>query len=235
MRIASIDQLQKLASDVLTLAAKNGLRAGDRLPPERELASRLQLSRTTIRNVLARLAHEGLVAREVGRGTFLRDNPHVTPMLADGSLARSTIAGAVSPSHVMAARQLVEPAVMSSIIDNATINDFAEIERCLVGGEGAADYDDVEKWDLALHHAFIRAAHNPLLESMYLLIDEARRSETWGNLKQRSDSEERRQHYRVQHRTIADALRDRDGRRAREAMQVHLDTVDRNFLESSKN
>jgi GntR family transcriptional regulator len=46
-------------------------RPGDMIPPESELIGRYQVSRTTVRQVLDRLASEGLIEREQGRGTFV--------------------------------------------------------------------------------------------------------------------------------------------------------------------
>jgi GntR family transcriptional regulator len=46
---------------------------GERLPPERDLADSLSVSRMTVRQALASLAARGLVERGVGRGTFVRD------------------------------------------------------------------------------------------------------------------------------------------------------------------
>lgn len=234
MLTVSGDQLRRVAGDIVSAAARSDLRVGNRLPTERELVAQLQLTRTTIRNAMALLEEEGVVSREVGRGTFLRSDPRSGWSPNAGSTAPPSIAAAISPFDVMAARQLIEPAAIASIVESATTTDFDEIERCLRGSEGATDYEQVEMWDLALHRALIRAAHNPLMESMYLLVEEARQGETWGDLKRRSDSEERRIIYRLQHRAIADALRNRDGRGARGAMQLHLDTVEANLQNSAQ-
>jgi DNA-binding FadR family transcriptional regulator len=120
-------------------------------------------------------------------------------------------------------------------VENATSSDFEEIERCLIGGDNAADYDEFERWDLALHRAFVHGSHNPLIENMYHFIAEARLSVTWGSLKRRSDSPERRANYRGQHREIAQALANRDGRAAREAMVRHLNSVESNLQKASQN
>jgi DNA-binding FadR family transcriptional regulator len=127
---------------------------------------------------MALLEDEGVVSREVGRGTYLRSDPRHGLSPDNGSTPHPSIAIAVSPADVMTARQLIEPAAIASIVENATINDFDEIERCLRSNEGAADYDEFEKWDFALHRALIRAAHNPLMESMYQLVEAARQGET---------------------------------------------------------
>ena len=228
------DQLLHVADDILKSAARSGLRPGNRLPTERELATTLQLTRTTIRNAMALLEEAGVVSREVGRGTYLRSDPRHGLSPDVGIPPHPSIAVVVSPADVMTARQLIEPAAIASIVENATVNDFKEIERCLRGNENAADYDEFERWDFALHRSFIRAAHNPLMESMYELVEEARQGETWGNLKRRSDSSERRENYRLQHRAIAEALRNRDGRAGREAMQLHLSTVESNLQKSAQ-
>ena len=54
------------------------LAAGERLPPERELADALGVSRMTVRQALASLAARGMVERGVGRGTFVSEADKVT-------------------------------------------------------------------------------------------------------------------------------------------------------------
>jgi GntR family transcriptional regulator len=49
------------------------LRCGDRIPPERELAEQMQVSRMTVRQALGRLADRGLLVRQPGRGTFVSE------------------------------------------------------------------------------------------------------------------------------------------------------------------
>ena len=235
MTTVSNDQMRDVAESILLSAFHSGLRNGRRLPTERELAHALKLSRTTIRNAMALLESEGVVSREVGRGTFLRRDPHVALGTEVPPSPTPSVVGNVSPADVMSARLLIEPAALAATVENATASDFEEIERCLVGGDDATDFDEFERWDLALHHAFVHASHNPLIENMYHFIAEARLSVTWGSLKRRSDSPERRALYRKQHREIAQALANRDGRAAREAMLRHLDAVESNLQRAAQN
>ena len=53
---------------VMDLVAAGHLAAGQRLPPERELAASLGVSRTTLREALGQLARAGYVSRKPGRG-----------------------------------------------------------------------------------------------------------------------------------------------------------------------
>ncbi len=233
MRAASSERTRSVAEAVLADAGHRGLLAGSRLPTERELAESLRLTRSTVRNAMALLEADGMVSREVGRGTFLRHDPEAEGLKSRASITNpSATLKDVGPADVMAVRQLFEPAAMYVAVTQATEEDFEEMERCLRGREEATSYDEFEKWDLAFHRCLILASHNTLLIRMYLLIEVARQGELWGDLKRRGDSSERRVHYTDQHREIVTALRNRDGRGAYEAMSAHLNTVE-TYLEMS--
>ena len=130
-----------------------------------------------------------------------------------------------APADVMAIRRLLEPPAMRLVVAWATVTDFAEMARCLAGGERAASYEEFEVWDLALHHAIMAASHSPLLARLYAVIEEARHNRFWGDLKRRSASPEHREQYQGDHRAIVAALRARDSARAVEAMRLHLARV----------
>src|SRR4051794_29153694 len=61
----------QIEEDLAGRIGRGELRCGDRLPPERELAEELDVSRGTVRQALDALAGRGLVERGVGRGTFV--------------------------------------------------------------------------------------------------------------------------------------------------------------------
>jgi DNA-binding FadR family transcriptional regulator len=229
-----------------------------------------------VRRALAVLEAEGLISREVGRGTFLRDVP--AERLAGGAggpgARRGTrqgeptvrgvggLSGGIGPSRgpadaydpgsrggglrgqgphgsglhgpggagfapagVMAIRRLLEPPAMRLVVAWAAPADFREMDRCLAGGEGAASYDEFELWDLALHRTILAASHSALLTRLYEVIEEARHSRFWGDLKRRSASRERQRMYQADHRELVAALRARDADRAVEAMRAHLARV----------
>ena len=66
-----------------------------------------------------------------------------------------------APADVMTVRRLFEPTAMSLVVAWATARDFDEMERCLRGGERAADHDEFEVWDAALHRSIIAADPQP--------------------------------------------------------------------------
>ena len=70
------------------------LRAGEPLPPSRELAERLQIARNTVLVAYDRLAGEGFVTGKVGAGTFVGN---ALPARSDDELARGRTIGALRP------------------------------------------------------------------------------------------------------------------------------------------
>jgi DNA-binding FadR family transcriptional regulator len=229
------DHRHRLAEIILAESRRAGLRLGSRLPTERQLAANLGASRTSVRRALTVLEAEGRISREVGRGTFLRAEPW--PAGSGGNGAAEQALGAQSqdgahsgqagfaPADVMTIRRLLEPPAMRLVVAWATTDDFEEITRCLAGGERATSYDEFESWDLALHRSIMAASHSPLLTRLYAVIEEARHSRFWGDLKRRSASRERQRGYQADHAELVIALRARDPYRAAEAMRAHLARV----------
>src|SRR5918998_1219230 len=96
-----------------------------RLPPERELAAELGVSRAELRKALATLAAEGRLWRHVGRGTFVGNRPVDAP--ADvAAMARRT-----NPAEVMKARLAIEPEIARLAALNATPAHVAQMRACL--------------------------------------------------------------------------------------------------------
>jgi DNA-binding FadR family transcriptional regulator len=230
------DHRHRLAGIILAESRRAGLRRGSRLPTERQLAVNLGASRTSVRRALTVLEAEGRISREVGRGTFLREEPWLAANGGDGAAAdqaggAESRDGAYSgqagfaPADVMTIRRLLEPPAMRLVVAWATTADFEEITRCLAGGERATSYDEFESWDLALHRSITAASHSPLLTRLYAVIEEARHSRFWGDLKRRSASRERQRAYQADHVELVAALRARDADRAVEAMRAHLARV----------
>jgi GntR family transcriptional regulator, uxu operon transcriptional repressor len=227
-RAMPAQQGRQLAELILAESERAGLGPGSRLPTERQLAADLGVTRSGVRHALATLEAEGLISREVGRGTFLREAPRREP---SGEPADSPDPGVppaatdFAPADVMTIRRLLEPQAMPLVVLWATARDFEEMERCVAGGDHAVSYEEFETWDLALHRCIMAAAHSPLLAVLYGVVESARHGQVWGDLKRRSTSRQRREIYQEDHRAIVTALRARDADAAVEAMRVHLARV----------
>jgi GntR family transcriptional regulator, uxu operon transcriptional repressor len=251
------DLSYRLAELILAESARAGLGPGSRLPTERRLAVDMGATRTSIRHALAVLEAQGHISREVGRGTFLRHDPAQRDVTGTGSSGlgaatedtraapadgrdsgrpgqAASLAGEATtgfaPADVMTIRRLLEPLAMPLVVAWATARDFREMDRCLAGGDRAASYDEFENWDLALHRTIMAASHSPLLGQLYAVIETARHGHSWGDLKRRRASRERRERYQADHAELVAALRARDSDRATEAMRTHLSRVNNDLF-----
>jgi DNA-binding FadR family transcriptional regulator len=230
---------QQLAELILARSRESGLRAGGRLPTERQLSLDLDVTRSAVRHALSILEAQGRISREVGRGTFLRDAAAAAAGLRDAGLRDGEVLRPVwtlppstadfAPADVMTIRRLLEPPAMSLVVAWATAADLQEMHRCLAGGDAAENFEEFERWDLALHRCIMAASHSPLLTALYRAIEEARHGQVWGDLKRRSASQERRAEYQDDHRAIVAALGARDSGRAVEAMRAHLARVQKHL------
>ena len=63
---------EELAAYLGGRIAQGIYRPGDKLPPERELAARFEVSRKTVRLALEEIERQGFIYRRVGKGTFVK-------------------------------------------------------------------------------------------------------------------------------------------------------------------
>ena len=221
-----MDAGERLREALLEQLKSRALRAGQRLPTERALGDHYGLSRSTVRRVLVEFKRRRLITQRVGSGTYVADD--VQQALADmnqGAAVRS-----VSPAELMAARLVLEPALVDMVIGNATAADFARMDECNRHAEAATTLEDFEHWDAALHEAIAAAAHNGFITRVFRLMNEVRAQGEWGVLKRRSATPERRLEYQQEHRALVEALKQRDAERARSLCVAHLLHVRTNML-----
>jgi DNA-binding FadR family transcriptional regulator len=176
--------------------------------------------------VMADLKRRRLITQTVGSGTYVSDE--VQQGLA--SMVSAAAAQAVSPAELMAARVVLEPSLIAMVIGNATAADFDRMDECNREAEAAVTLEAFEHWDAALHEAIAEATHNRFITGVFRLMSDARAQGEWGVLKRRSATPQRRLEYQREHRDLVDALRQRDGERARALCLEHLLHVRDNLL-----
>lgn len=91
---------------LVQLIEKGELKAGDRVPAERELAETLNVSRITARQAIDALVKNGLVYREQGRGTFVAE-PHMTSVMGFTSFYQDMIARGHKPGSIILVQEKI--------------------------------------------------------------------------------------------------------------------------------
>jgi DNA-binding FadR family transcriptional regulator len=196
-----------------------------RLPPERDLACELGVTRAELRKALATLAAEGQLWRHVGRGTFVGNRPVNAP--ADvATMARRT-----NPAEVMKARLAIEPEIARLAALNATPAHIGQMRSCLKRSRQAETWRLYEGWDNHLHRLIGEATQNSLLLGLLDTMSAVRRAVTWGRLRADPVRPASNHHSFQEHEEIVSAIEDRDLSGAAAAMRIHLLSVERHLLE----
>jgi DNA-binding FadR family transcriptional regulator len=201
-----------------------GYGEGDKLPPERQLAEDLNVSRRVLRNAFAVLEREGRVWRGVGQGTFVgRRTPK---SFADLSLVARTS----NPVTLVEARLSFEPVVVRFAAQRVTSAQIQEMKACMQASQGVADRAEFDRLDERLHRMIVAAAQNAVFQAIHEMIGGIWEQLAWGHARERSLTPEWRRVYVRQHRAIIEAIERRDLDRAENLMLEHWQTLRSNLI-----
>jgi GntR family transcriptional regulator, transcriptional repressor for pyruvate dehydrogenase complex len=194
------------------------LRLGDRLPPERDLAKLLGVSRPTLRAAIRSLAAVGVLQSRQGAGTFVvaADGP---PCLDSSPLRLMAALHGFTTSEMFEARRSLEMAIAGLAAERATGDHMASMAEELAGMY--ASLDEPEQYlvhDMRFHQMIAAASGNRILTALMnmvatILLDA--RSKTVKHAKDLKESAE-------MHREVYRAIRERNPEAARIAMRDHL-------------
>lgn len=224
-RLAAPGSLTDRATEALTrLLATGAYPAGARLPPELELAARFGVSRTVVREAVARLKSAGLVESRQGSGLFAREPNLEMRFQLDPRTIRGSAAGVL---EVVEVRRALESEAAALAAQRRTRTQLAEIRAALAGiaREEAAGKDGARA-DMALHRAIARASGNRHFPALWdfigPLLQVAIRA-TRANEARRDDFAAQ---VRAEHRALVDAIARRDPAAARAAALRHMDMAE---------
>ena len=212
-------ETQGVLTQLRAYLAHAGRSAGARLPPERQLADDLGVSRGTLRRALADLEAEGLIWRHVGRGTFVGNRPVDTVQDLSDVMRRT------NPAGVMEARLALEPELARLAAVHATPADLDELAECIRESRTSADWRSYEYWDNRLHRVVAQATANVVLLALFDGLNTVRRTVTWGRLRRSSARPDAGHHSFAEHDRLVGAIAERDATAAAEAMRLHLRSV----------
>ena len=198
----------------LLQAIRLGLVApGESLPPERDLAARLAVSRDTVREAIGSLADAGFLVARRGRygGTFVTETP---PARAD-----LTPVSVTEIDDILSLRDILEPGAARLAAGQSLDAEARETLWARLGETTAASVDDYRRLDSRLHLTIAELAATPSL--VPLIADNRMRV---NDLLDRIPLLYRNiEHSNQQHKAIVVAILTADGGRADAAMREHLE------------
>ena len=204
------------------MIVRGELGPGSRLPPEKDLAERLGLSRSSMREAVKAL--EVIRVLDVRRG----DGTYVTSL--EPKLLLEAISFVVdlhdddSLLEIFAVRRVLESHATGLAAQQAGDEDVAALDAEISGVDPDTDIESLVEHDVRFHSTIARLAGNDYLASLLdSLTSQTVRARVWRGLTQAGAVERTL----TEHRAILDAIADRDAELATSIAQVHIAGIER--------
>jgi GntR family transcriptional repressor for pyruvate dehydrogenase complex len=207
---------EHVARHLRRLIQRGQLRAGDRLPTERELAAELGVSRPSVRAALQSLAAVGVVRSRRRAGTFLQQG---TPVFDSQPLAMLAALHDFTSEQMFEARTALEVLAAGLAARRATAEQRLAMAEAVAGM--FASFDDPQgflQYDVRFHRAIAAGADNPVLATLVDMVSTLlyeRRHSTIARARDLRDAA-------LMHQAIYEAIGRRRPAAARKAMNEHL-------------
>ncbi len=207
-------------ADYIEDMIRNGeLKAGDKLPPERILCEKFQVSRTVIREATRFLMAKGLLSSHTGHGTFVRNLESSDVANTIGLLIAQQEDMPARAEHLIEVRRALEVQTSRSAAERATESDIEALEKHLLELKKFTNSpEEYAKKDLEFHFLLARATHNPFFEMILSPLMEALLEVIRMALK----SEHAVMESTYFHTKITEMIRNRDVKGAGREMANHL-------------
>ena len=217
--------LQRIESQIVTGA----LRAGERLPPERELAELLGVSRPAVREALRVLEAQGVVRSQVGKGPDSGTTIDRVPSDALARLLRLHVAlGSFPLKDVVDTRVALERSSVVLACQNARPKDLERMkENLLAMDELDIDRETFDQFDTDFHVALADAGGNRLMSDVTRAIRESVRMPILAAMTAMAETGKHgwpgvRDGLRVDHNAIFNAVKAGQAEKAADRMEAHI-------------
>lgn len=228
-------QPEKLSTAVVRqveqLILRGVLRAGERLPSERDLADKLGVSRPSLREAIAELQERGLLSARAGAGVFVAD---VLGSAFSPALVRLFATHDEAVTDYLAFRRDMEGLAAERAARLGSDTDLAVIDAIFRRMEAAGAPGTGADLDAEFHMAIIEASHNVVMLHMMRSMYELLREGVFYNRQMMFAQNITRDTLLAQHRAINTALQARDPGAARRAVETHLDYVAQAYEDQRK-
>ena len=213
---------QQIAEQIKAYIRSGGLKAGDRLPSERDMAVMFAVSRPSVREAMIALEGAGLIEVRTGDGTFITD-PSWRPGVLKGDEP-----GVLEQFQ---ARHTLEPALAAMAARLITSAELAVLRDAVDRSEEAFNRGELaDASDYTFHVQLAAFSGNRILADLVKELWELRASESWRAVRSRVATREHRLEVNARRRAVLDALQDRDSDLARALMQSLLDAAMKRYF-----
>jgi len=194
------------------------LTSGDKLPPERDLAREMGVSRPTLRAGIRSLAAVGLLESRRGSGTFVAQTKDA-PTLDGSQLKMLATLNNYSPDDMFEARIALEMYIAGLAAERATDEQITLLAEEITGMFASLDKpEQFLKHDMKFHQLIARASGNEILTALMNMVTQVLLETRSKTVSRAKDLKEAAQ----MHQKIYRAIRNKDSEAARQSMGTHL-------------
>jgi GntR family transcriptional repressor for pyruvate dehydrogenase complex len=212
----SLSVSSEIVAHIETLISSGSLTPGTKLPPEREFAQVLKVSRVSLREAMRELEAKRVIERKPGRGTVVIEMPdHVRSLYDEMSESERTL------RDVAELRETIEPKFARLAAERATPATLFALEQVLTQSARELSQEESVKFDISFHMLLAQASQNPLMAALLSLSHRWTASVRWFS----HETVEGRRSSHFGHQLIFDAVRSGNGAAASDAMLAHLADV----------
>jgi DNA-binding FadR family transcriptional regulator len=217
---------RQIADQIRTLIRNGEFPAGARLPPERDLAKQLGVSRPSVREALIALEVEGLVEVRIGSGIYVQ----AVGGKAAGRAGSDDGGATAGPFELLRARYVIEGETAALAAKSARKGQLQAIEESLEAMKHELD-DDKQPLDgdRMFHMRIAEATGNGALVAVVDMLWEDRTGPLYKQLEHHYDSPSLWHSAMAEHRAVLKAIAAKDAAGARTAMQRHLNQAYKRF------
>jgi DNA-binding FadR family transcriptional regulator len=215
---------RQIADQMRQLLASGEYPAGSRLPPERDLAAQLHVSRTSVREALIALELTGVIEVRGGSGVY------VTGVAGAASPLFEAKDAGPGPFDLLQARRLVEGEVAALAAETIDADSLAALEAAILEqerpGQDAVERDNADR---KFHAIIAESTRNGVIIHTVRQYWEMRRGPMWKKIVEHFHTPDLLAAVVADHRSILEALREHAPGNARRAMHGHLRRIEREF------
>ncbi|WP_426442797.1 FadR/GntR family transcriptional regulator [Bradyrhizobium genosp. P] len=214
----------RVALDIMQLIEDGEVNVGERLPSERALADRFEISRTSVREAIIALEIRGIVEVRGGSGIYVCGTEPADFLLHDAT---------PSPFELLGARLLIEPEIAAVSAVRAKDTDLNKISAALRElRQTMRDKQANEAADRRFHVAIAEGTGNSVLVQMVTSVWDKVRGAMWLKLEEHFHTPALRQATMEDHQRIFAVLAARNPEESRAAMRMHIERVMREFAQN---
>lgn len=216
---------EEVAEAIHDMIKSGQFKPGDKLDSVQQLAENFQVGRSTIREALTAIKAMGLIEIRQGEGTYVKEFEAEQISLP---LTTAILMNLQDTQNLLEVRKILEAGTVYTASQKRNEKNLQMIETALNEMQLASGNEELsEKADLQFHLSIAEASQNPLLVSLMNhvsgLIGETIRETRRLWLFSEQITVDR---LYEEHKKIYEAIKDKDGEKARELMLVHLENVE---------